>query len=152
MKEVFPTVAVQEALEKNGIPRKEASKVLADAIWKETEGNAKWMTLGIKVTGIYRKVPKMFISSLESGFSRDMGFDYKIYDTGKNRGKFDMLKCPYHDYFTKLGYPELTDIFCTNDDIEDGRMHPKLIWARTKTLGRGGDCCDFDIYYEPEKK
>jgi len=22
-------------------------------------------------------------------------------------------------------------------------MHPKLYWHRTKTLGRGGDCCDF---------
>ncbi|MFR7743840.1 MAG: L-2-amino-thiazoline-4-carboxylic acid hydrolase [Acutalibacteraceae bacterium] len=22
-------------------------------------------------------------------------------------------------------------------------LHPKLYWHRTKTLGRGGDCCDF---------
>lgn len=22
-------------------------------------------------------------------------------------------------------------------------MHPKVIWGRTQTLGKGGDCCDF---------
>ncbi|MBR3294499.1 MAG: L-2-amino-thiazoline-4-carboxylic acid hydrolase [Oscillospiraceae bacterium] len=24
-------------------------------------------------------------------------------------------------------------------------MHPKLKWRRSKTLGLGGDCCDFKI-------
>lgn len=30
-------------------------------------------------------------------------------------------------------------------------MHPKLVWGRTKTLGTGGDCCDFSLYIKPEK-
>ncbi|WP_242967982.1 L-2-amino-thiazoline-4-carboxylic acid hydrolase [Faecalibacterium prausnitzii] len=25
-------------------------------------------------------------------------------------------------------------------------LHPKLIWRRTKTLGRGDDCCDFTLH------
>ena len=29
-----------------------------------------------------------------------------------------------------------------SDTPYDG-LHPKLVWHRTKTLGRGGDCCDF---------
>ncbi|MCR5326582.1 MAG: L-2-amino-thiazoline-4-carboxylic acid hydrolase [Bacteroidales bacterium] len=24
-----------------------------------------------------------------------------------------------------------------------GDLHPKVIWGRTKTLGKGGNCCDF---------
>lgn len=29
-----------------------------------------------------------------------------------------------------------------------GNMHPKLKWGRTKTLGRGNDCCDFKLTVE----
>ena len=39
--------------------------------------------------------------------------------------------------------PELCRCFCDSDDITYDGMHPKLYWHRTKTLGRGDDCCDF---------
>ncbi|MDO4829326.1 MAG: L-2-amino-thiazoline-4-carboxylic acid hydrolase, partial [Clostridia bacterium] len=39
--------------------------------------------------------------------------------------------------------PELCPCFCDRDDITYDGLHPKLYWHRTKTLGRGGDCCDF---------
>ena len=41
------------------------------------------------------------------------------------------------------GCPELCHCFCDSDDITDDGLHPKLYWHRTKTLGRGNDCCDF---------
>lgn len=31
---------------------------------------------------------------------------------------------------------------------EAQQMHPKLKWGRTKTLGQGGDCCDFRLTIE----
>ena len=34
------------------------------------------------------------------------------------------------------------------DDAGYGNLHPKLIWGRTKTIGRGGDCCDFLLEYK----
>lgn len=34
---------------------------------------------------------------------------------------------------------------CRADDICYGNMHSKLHWGRTKTLGLGGDCCDFRL-------
>ena len=33
-------------------------------------------------------------------------------------------------------------------DAGYGHLHPKLIWGRTKTIGRGGDCCDFLLAYK----
>ena len=30
-----------------------------------------------------------------------------------------------------------------SDDISCAGLHPKLVWHRTKTLGRGDDRCDF---------
>ncbi|MBQ6608822.1 MAG: L-2-amino-thiazoline-4-carboxylic acid hydrolase [Oscillospiraceae bacterium] len=37
--------------------------------------------------------------------------------------------------------------FCDADDICYGNMHPKLIWGRTKTIGRGDECCNFLLQY-----
>ena len=42
-------------------------------------------------------------------------------------------------------YPEIVKGYCDADDICHGNMHPKLEWGRTKTLGHGGDVCDFKI-------
>ena len=33
--------------------------------------------------------------------------------------------------------------FCDSDDISYTGLHPKLIWERSMTLGRGNDRCDF---------
>ena len=33
--------------------------------------------------------------------------------------------------------------FCDSDDISYTGLHPKLIWERSMTLGRGDDRCDF---------
>ena len=48
----------------------------------------------------------------------------------------------------KYGCPEIVAGFCRADDEAYGHMHPKLKWGRTKTLGQGGDCCDFRLTIE----
>jgi hypothetical protein len=56
---------------------------------------------------------------------------------------FNVHRCFYLDTLTYYGAPELTPLFCRLD----GRMYEALpasiAWERTKTLGRGGDVCDF---------
>ena len=62
---------------------------------------------------------------------------------GNGIWRVDMMKCPYHDTCVAYGCPELCCCFCDSDDISYTGLHPKLIWHRTKTLGRGDDRCDF---------
>lgn len=57
--------------------------------------------------------------------------------------RVDMLKCPYHDTCARYNCPELCHCFCDSDDITYEGLHKKLVWRRTKTLGRGNECCDF---------
>ena len=57
--------------------------------------------------------------------------------------RIDMIKCPYHDACVHYGCPELCPCFCDSDDITYNDLHPDLLWRRTRTLGRGNDCCDF---------
>ena len=54
----------------------------------------------------------------------------------------DILKCPYCKYCLELGCPELTPLFCENDDYVYGNVSG-LRFTRTQTLGKGGDRCDF---------
>ena len=67
----------------------------------------------------------------------------KELQTGNGVWRVDMMKCPYHDICTEYGCQELCRCFCDSDDISYTGLHPKLIWERSMTLGRGNDRCDF---------
>ncbi len=57
---------------------------------------------------------------------------------------FDCHSCFYVDVFTKYQVAELTPIFCEADDQIYGNV-PNIGWARTKTIGKGYEVCDFKI-------
>lgn len=52
-------------------------------------------------------------------------------------------RCFYLDVLTAYGAPELTAAFCKMDDLTYPLLAPEIIYTRTKTLGRGDECCDF---------
>ena len=56
----------------------------------------------------------------------------------------DIVQCPYNNLFAELGTPELTKIFCINDECTYGDI-PGLDFIRHTTLGTGGDKCDFYV-------
>ena len=53
-----------------------------------------------------------------------------------------ITKCLWHDACVENGCPELCPLFCDVDDVNYGGLD-KMGFSRTKTLGYGGDCCDF---------
>ena len=95
------------------------------------------------IPGLYRLVPGVFVKSTRSVFGPAAGFDPKELQVGNGIWRVDMMKCPYHDTCAEYGCPELCRCFCDSDDISYAGLHPKLIWERTMTLGRGDDRCDF---------
>ena len=56
---------------------------------------------------------------------------------------FNVHRCFYLDVLTAYGAPELTSLCCQMDDLVYEALPPSITWERTKTLGRGDDCCDF---------
>jgi len=56
---------------------------------------------------------------------------------------FTISRCFYLDVLTAYGAPELTSLYCRLDDLAYANLSPSIKWERTKTLGRGDDCCDF---------
>ena len=97
----------------------------------------------LHIPGLYRLVPGVFVKSTRSVFGPAAGFAPKELQTGNGVWRVDMMKCPYHDTCAEYGCPELCRCFCDSDDISYTGLHPKLIWERSMTLGRGNDRCDF---------
>jgi hypothetical protein len=51
-------------------------------------------------------------------------------------------RCLILDVLTENNAKELTALYCKTDDWLAQEL-PRISWERTKTLGRGDDCCDF---------
>jgi hypothetical protein len=71
------------------------------------------------------------------------GWEVEWPDAGRDVVAFDMQSCFYLDVLTEYGAPELTPVYCRLDDLIYEDLSPHVRWERTKTLGRGDDCCDF---------
>lgn len=64
-----------------------------------------------------------------------------------NKNSFDvtMKKCLWHTACIENDCDKLCHLFCDVDNITYGELG-KIGFSRTKTLGYGGDCCDFHFY------
>ena len=145
---IYPAAAAYKALLREGMEKDEALKLANDTFLKLMEAPANAIRNAMKVPGLYKLMPWLWKTMMPKLFSPQSGFDFKFYPVGKDRVKFDMTSCPYYNMCKKIGCVELAPTFCTTDDVCYGNMHPKLIWNRTKTIARGGDLCDFDLYID----
>ncbi len=87
---------------------------------------------------------KMWDPMTKKNFGEACGFENRFYPKEKGAYRMDILKCPYKTYFSELGCPELTKIFCDNDERVYGSL-PGLVFERAGTLGKGAEKCDFYI-------
>lgn len=143
--QIYPAIAVFEALIEVGVSREDAAQLILDFYTTRAQKPAKVIRNFLKIPGVYKVVPKLFLAGVEKMFGPDAGFQAKHYEREKGCFRMDMLECPYRNICIKYGCPEIVPAFCASDDVTYGNMHPKLIWGRTKTLGRGDDCCDFKL-------
>ncbi len=65
--------------------------------------------------------------------------------SGKNFYDITITKCLWHTACAENGCAELCKLFCDVDDVTYGGLN-KIGFSRTKTIGYGGDCCDFHFF------
>lgn len=145
--QILPCIAFYEVL-----IEQEGSKEKALDIYEKwslcgIEKMAKSIQNIMKLPGLYKLIPGMFDNMIDKLFGIKAGFKSNKVDNAEGFAR-DMIVCPYVSTCKKYGYPELTQFFCKSDDICYGNMHSKLVWARTKTLGRGDEYCDFRLYID----
>ena len=63
----------------------------------------------------------------------------------KNAFTVTIRKCLWHTACAENGCAELCRLFCEADNTTYGGLR-KIGFARTQTLGCGGDCCDFRFF------
>jgi len=150
LERIYPSIANFDAQLSEGLTRAEAAQCVIDYYHWRSESMAKMIQKLMKIPGLYKKIPALFSKLMPKMFGEDCGFKLHIYDTPKNVMRVDAEECLYFNICSKYGCPEIVPGFCEADDICYGNMHPKLLWLRTKTIGKGGDVCDFNIQLAEE--
>ncbi len=146
-RQILPGIAAYETLQ-TVMPKEEALNTVHRYVEKRAENMCGKLKGLLHIPCLYRIVPALFTKGMRKMFGEKAGFKSVERQTDGGVWRVDMLKCPYNDTCIQYGCPELCHCFCDSDDITYGHMHSKLIWQRTKTLGRGDDCCDFCVKTE----
>ena len=140
--QILPGIAAYETLQ-TVVPKEEALQTVHGYVEQKAWRMKKAFHKLMRIPGLYRLVPGMFSRYTPKFFGVTAGLAATDIQTTGGVWRIDMTKCPYHDTCARYGCPELCHCFCDSDDITYDGLHPRLYWHRTKTLGRGNDCCDF---------
>lgn len=138
---IFPSSAIYLTI-KPLLGEERAYKVIEDAAVTSCAGIQAKLAGLMRVPGMKGLFVKMWDPMTKKIFGSSSGFQNVFYPNKKGEYRMDVTECPYRRYFKELGCPELTKIFCGNDDRIYGNL-PGLEFIRTGTLGRGADKCDF---------
>lgn len=68
-----------------------------------------------------------------------------VQEHGKDYFDITIKKCLWHTACVENDCAELCRFFCDVDDVTYGGLK-KMGFTRTKTIGYGGDCCDFHFF------
>lgn len=140
---IFPSAAIYLTA-KETLSAEQAYSVIENAAAAKTNDIGKKLAKIMKIPGFAGFFIKMWDPVSKKQFGAACGFKNVFYPKKKGEYRMDILACPYQTYFSELGCPELTKIFCDNDLRTYGNL-PGLQFIRTSTLGTGGERCDFYI-------
>jgi hypothetical protein len=145
---IYPAIAAYEAFRAEGIESEKAVWYIREYFQRYAAKKVPHLQRMIRMLGLAKKIPKLFMKISVKSFGPEAGFKYEFPESRGNEARFNIVRCPYYETCQRYGCPEITRAFCDGDDAGYGNLHPKLIWGRTKTIGRGGDCCDFLLQYQ----
>lgn len=147
---IFPAAAVYLTLKESADAQKAYDIIEQAAIANCAEMNRRLVKM-MKLPGM----PSLFIHAWgpvsRKMFGPASGFQNVFYPKKKGEYRMDIIACPYHRYFSELGCPELTKIFCDNDLRTYGNL-PGIRFCRTGTLGTGKERCDFLVQKRYRRK
>lgn len=149
-KRIYPGIAVYEAMRAEGISQEKAIWYIREYFQRLAAKRVPFFQRAIKTFGLARKFPHLFVAGVKKSCQPNAGFVYELPESHDNEARINIVRCPYFEICKRYGCPEITSAYCDSDDAGYGNLHPNLIWGRTKTIGHGGDCCDFLLEYKEE--
>ena len=138
---ILPRIALYKAMLQDGLPSedvyKHMQKYMMDIVAKQKHLSMVKME---KIPCFYFLYSNIFLKVVRKT---------DLWESTQKHGKdyFDvtMKKCLWHTACVENACAELCHLFCDVDNVTYGELK-KLGFSRTKTLGYGGDCCDFHFY------
>ena len=138
---ILPRIALSKAMLQDGLPSedvyKHMQKYMMDIVAKQKHLSMVKME---KIPCFYFLYSNIFLKVVRKT---------DLWESTQKHGKdyFDvtMKKCLWHTACVENACAELCHLFCDVDNVTYGELK-KLGFSRTKTLGYGGDCCDFHFY------
>lgn len=140
---IFPSAAVYLTV-KPVLGAQKAFAVIENAAIQTCAGLAVKLAGLMRVPGMRGLFVRIWDPLTKKIFGANCGFRNTFYPKERGAYRMDVNACPYFHYFTELGCPELTKIFCENDERIYGNL-PGIEFRRTGTLGKGAERCDFHI-------
>lgn len=138
---VLPRIALYRALQASGFAQPEAygcvQIYMMDRVGAKKYASTAKME---KVPGFYALYSHIFLRIM-----RTTDLQESTQAAGKDYFDVTITRCLWHTACVENGCPELCRLFCDVDDVTYGGLR-KMGFTRTKTLGTGGDCCDFHFY------
>ena len=138
---ILPSAAIYLTV-KEAVGPERAYRIIEDAAVRGCAKIEKKLQRLMKLPGMPSLFLKAWDPLTKKLFASGNGFQNVFYPKKKGEYRMDVISCPYCRTFTELGCPELTKIFCENDERIYGRL-PGLRFERTGTLGKGAERCDF---------
>lgn len=138
---ILPRIALYKAFLTEGFNEEETNnhmrKYMMDIVAEQKHASTAKME---SIPGFYFLYSKIFLKVVRKT---------DLWESEQTHGKdyFDvtMKKCLWHTACIENNCEELCRLFCDVDNVTYGGLK-KLGFSRTKTLGYGGDCCDFHFY------
>ena len=140
---IFPSAAIYLTAA-DAVGRQTAYRIVENAAIKKTTAMGRQLAGLMKLPGMAGLFIRIWDPLTRRMFGASSGFSNVFYPKEKGAYRMDVTACPYCRYFAELGCPELTKIFCDNDERGYGNL-PGIAFERTGTLGKGADRCDFRI-------
>ena len=138
---ILPRVALYKAFQSDAeyAPRAYdlVRKYMIEVIGRQKHQSTAFLD---KIPGFYKIYSRTFLKIM-----RTTDLQVSTQYEGKDYYDINITNCLWHNACVEFGCPELCMCFCEVDDITYGGLK-HLGFTRTKTLGTGGDCCDFHFF------
>lgn len=138
---ILPRIALYKVLSEEDFSEENIyqymRKYMIDKVAKKKHSSTAKMEL---IPGFYSIYSNIFLKIM-----RTTDLQESEQNQGKNYYDITIKKCLWHTACVENDCSNLCRLFCDVDDVTYGGLK-KIGFTRTKTLGYGGDCCDFHFF------
>lgn len=140
---ILPGLALYQTFLADRLSREVALNETRDVLTALTNRRmTRRVRLLARLPGMFWLLRRIMKRTMNTGFV-EPGFKFHWVADNPHQIAFTMTRCLYHNTLTAYGAPELTPVFCYQDDVWGVELAPKVIFERPQTIGRGGQKCNF---------